>query len=262
MVNEAEKLPAALLLPDLKEGAGDSRCRRCSSIPLLVLCGLVCSLVALTYAWEPFPAAAGDWQQDFQRELERVKPFLHRYGYAAIFLAILVEGVGVPAPGQTLLIAGALSATQGGLKIPWVLLWAFLASFVGPCLGYLLGRRGGRSLLARLHVNERHFARLQGSFDRYGPGLILGARFLDGLRQWHGFTAGLAQMPAKAFILYSVVGALLWTGVWGLGAYFLDRQVTALHLSWQALRPWLLGATGIIILVGLLFLLRPDRRSP
>src|SRR5665647_2741741 len=61
----------------------------------------------------------------------RVEPVLDRYGYLVVFLTILVEGVGIPAPGQTFLIAAALSAAHGKLSLVWVLILACLAAGLG-----------------------------------------------------------------------------------------------------------------------------------
>ena len=102
--------------------------------------------------------------QDLKQAVDHVEPLLGRYGYPAVFLAVLVEGVGLVAPGQTLLIAAALAATQGRLNIVWVLIWAFTAAVLGNSLGYLLGRWGGRPLLRKIGVNERHLARTGGLF--------------------------------------------------------------------------------------------------
>ena len=61
---------------------------------------------------------------DFKRAVARVQPMVDRYGYPAVFLTILVEGVGIPAPGQTILIAAALNAAHGHLSIVWVMILA------------------------------------------------------------------------------------------------------------------------------------------
>ena len=73
--------------------------------------------------------------RDLKQAVDQVEPLLARYGYPAVFLAILVEGVGLLAPGQTLLIAAALAATQGRLNIAWVLTWAFTAAVLGNSWG-------------------------------------------------------------------------------------------------------------------------------
>ena len=129
-----------------------------------------------------------------------MQPVFDRYGYLAVFLAILVEGVGIPAPGQTFLIAAALSAAHGNLSLVWVLILACLAAGLGNSLGYLLGRWGGRRLLARFKVRGDRLARLEEKFRRYGGGVVLVARFFDGLRQLNGIVAGMLAMPWKIFI--------------------------------------------------------------
>ena len=63
-------------------------------------------------------------EHDLKKAVARVQPVLDRYGYPAVFLTILVEGVGIPAPGQTLLIVAALTAAHGHLSIVWVLILA------------------------------------------------------------------------------------------------------------------------------------------
>ncbi|MCJ7819518.1 MAG: DedA family protein, partial [Syntrophales bacterium] len=156
-------------------------------------------------------------EHDLEQAVARVQPVFDRYGYLAVFLAILVEGVGIPAPGQTFLIAAALSAAHGNLSLVWVLFSACLAAGLGNSLGYLLGRWGGRPLLARFKVRGGRLARLEEKFRRYGGGVVLVARFFDGLRQVNGIVAGMLAMPWKVFTGFNVLGALLWTGVWGLG---------------------------------------------
>ena len=165
-------------------------------------------------------------EHDLEQAIARVQPVFDRYGYLAVFVAILVEGVGIPAPGQTLLIAAALSAAHGNLSLVWVLILACLAATLGNTLGYLLGRWGGRPLLARFKVRGDRLARLEEKFQRYGGVLVLVARFFDGLRQLNGIVAGMLAMPWKIFMAFNVLGAMLWTGVWGLGTYWLDRDIS------------------------------------
>ena len=81
--------------------------------------------------------------RDLKQAVGHVQPLLARYGYPAVFLTILVEGVGLMAPGQTLLDTAALAATQGRLNIVWVLIWAFIAAVLGNSLGYLLAAGAG-----------------------------------------------------------------------------------------------------------------------
>jgi membrane protein DedA with SNARE-associated domain len=200
--------------------------------------------------------------QDLESAIARVQPLLARYGYPAVFLGIMVEGVGVPAPGQTFLMAAAYEAAQGKLSIVWVLFWAFTAAVAGNSLGYLLGRWGGRPLLGRLRVNEQRLARLEDYFTRRGKWVVVIARFVDGLRQINGIAAGMLKMPWKVFTVVNTLGAALWTGVWGLGVYFLDKKIVSLHLTLHQVKPWVagFGLLAFLALVG--HLLWPGRKKP
>jgi len=192
---------------------------------------------------------------DLEHAIAKGEPVLSRYGYPAIFLAVLVEGVGIPAPGQTLVITGAVMAARNDLWIGWVLAWAVAAAVLGNSLGYLLGKHGGRFLLVRLKVIESRLARMEGIFQRYGKGVILIARFVDGLRQLNGWVAGMLRMPWWLFTLFNVLGAVLWVGVWGLGTYYLDKDMDKILLFFHQAKPWdlILTLTGILALAVYLF---------
>jgi membrane protein DedA with SNARE-associated domain len=195
-------------------------------------------------------------KQDLEQAIAKVQPMLDRYGYAAVFLTVMVEGVGILAPGQTFLIVAAVTAAHGHLSIIWVLLCACLAAVLGNSLGYLLGRWGGRPLLAKCKVRRDRLARLEGYFTRYGRGLILLARFFDGLRQLNGIVAGMLKMPWGVFTVFNVMGAILWTGVWGLGAYWLGKEISFYHGAFRKLEPWVVGLSLIGFLALLIYLFR------
>ena len=196
-----------------------------------------------------------------EKTLAKVQPLLDRYGYPAVFLAIMVEGIGLLAPGQTLLIAAALTAARGGLNIVWVLIVAGVAAIVGNTLGYLIGRLGGRPLLHKIKVNERHLQKMEGYFTRYGGGLVLIARFFDGLRQLNGIVAGMLKMPWQVFTTFNILGAVLWTGVWGLGAYLLKKKIAIFHLTFRKMEPWVAAVCVLSFLALLIYLLRRGREE-
>lgn len=71
------------------------------------------------------------------------------YGYPGLALLVVVEGFGVPAPGQTAIVLAAGYAAHGRLSVVGVAAIAFLAAVLGDSIGYLIGRYGGRQLSAR-----------------------------------------------------------------------------------------------------------------
>jgi len=196
---------------------------------------------------EPRPSAtaAPVHERGLARHLDEVRPLLERYGYAAVFAAIFVEGFGIPAPGQTLLIAAALLAAGGGIGIVPLLLVALLASAGGTFVGWWLGRAGGRRLLDR-YAGPR-LERLQETFRRRGGLVVALGRFVDGARQLCGIVAGALGMPLAAFLAWNVAGAIAWVAVWGLGSFFLERNMHGLVHAYHRVGPIASGA----ILVGI-----------
>jgi membrane protein DedA with SNARE-associated domain len=160
-----------------------------------------------------------------------VLALLDRYGYLAILGIVGVEGFGVPAPGQTILIAAAIYAGTGHLDLVGVAVAAFIAATVGDNLGYLIGRVGGRRLVRRfgryVFLTERRLERIEAIMDRHGTKVVTVARFVDGLRQLNGIVSGMAGMPWPRFLGYNALGAALWVALWvGVGRF------AGHHLGW------------------------------
>lgn len=191
----------------------------------------------------------------------RVRPLLERYGYPAVFVAVGVEGAGIPAPGQTLLIAGAIDAVRGALNIVALVALAIAAAVLGNSLGYLIGRAGGRPLLRRLPISEARLNRVDELFQRYGGAFILVARFFDGTRQLNGIMAGTLEMPWWRFTFWNLLGAVIWVAVWGLGAYWLDRDIGRVVALLERVEPWAIVLLIAALLAGLVYLLRQRRKA-
>ncbi len=184
------------------------------------------------------------------------EPVLDQYGYLAVFGTVLVEGFGIPAPGQTMLMAGAILAARGGMSIEVVLGLTFSAAVLGNSLGYLLGRWGGRLVLEKVGVSEARMQQVESLFNRYGGGIVFGGRFFDGLRQLSGIVAGTLEMPWWKFTFYNVVGAVAWTALWGLGVYFLDEDVKTVFAVFHRIEPYLIVVTLLAVIVLVVYLRR------
>ncbi|EIC21809.1 putative membrane-associated protein [Thiorhodovibrio frisius] len=186
-------------------------------------------------------------------DIERVEPYLERYGYWAVFAAVGVEGIGIPAPGQTLLEAGALVAAipDSKLNIFVLLLVTILATALGQTIGYLIGRSGGRAVLNRLPIPARSLENIERGFNRYGGWLVFFGRFVDGPRQFIGLFSGVLAMHWGRFMLLNIGGAIVWASFWALGIYYLDLHFDALVTALRHVNPWVAGLT-VIGIVGLL----------
>ena len=221
----------------------------------LLAAGPVSARAVDTGAEQAVERAAEGVAHDLEDTVRRMQPLVQRYGYAGVAGAVSVEGFGVPAPGQTLLMAGALEAARGRLNLVLLLTIAVFAAVLGNSLGYLIGKHGGRPLLRKLRINEAREAKLTALFDRFGGGFILLGRFFDGPRQLNGILAGILAMPWWLFTLFNVAGAVLWVGVWGLGTFYLTEHLHAVDAVLRAMNPWVAGiaVVGVLALFAYLF---------
>lgn len=234
------------------------------ALPAAMLIGLLALPGHCAYAQhaveQETKTLAADASRDLAAAVERMQPLVERYGYAGVAGAVSVEGFGVPAPGQTLLMAGALEAARGHMHPLLLFPLAVLAAVLGNSLGYVIGKRGGRALLRRLHVNEAREAKLSGLFDRFGGGFIVLARFFDGPRQLNGILAGTLAMPWWLFTVFNVIGAVLWVGIWGLGTYYLSEHLHAVDAALRRINPWIAGGVALAVVATIVYLFRGRSR--
>jgi len=186
-----------------------------------------------------------------RRSHSKMQSILEHYGYAIIMAAVLVEGMGIPAPGQSLFLAGALEASQGQIDLLWLLFFVTASATIGNTIGYVIGRCFGSAALRKLRLDPMRQERLENTFHRWGGIIIVLGRFLDGFRQLNGIMAGVMRMPWWRFSVYNTIGAVLWTCFWGLGTYYVGHDFHAVMAFWRN-HPWLfyaiIGAVSIALL--------------
>jgi membrane protein DedA with SNARE-associated domain len=189
--------------------------------------------------------------------LHGVAPILDRYSYFAVAGFIGVESFGVPAPGQTIMVAAAIYAGAGRLNVFGVAAVAFVAAVIGDNIGYWIGVRGGRALAHRwgryIFITPERLEKAEKFFARRGNRIVVVARFIDGLRQLNGVIAGITAMPWRKFLLYNAIGAALWVGWWSTLSYFLGTHLVdviekAHQYKWWAIALVVLAVAGYVTL--------------
>ena len=135
-------------------------------------------------------------------------------GYAALFGILLAEYAGLPLPGESVLLAAVVLAGAGHLSLPLVVLMAIAGSILGDCLGYVIGRCGGRLLLLKPgpFVARRHrmLHGAEGFFARYGAPAVFLSRWVPCARYLTPLTAGAAEMAWHRFLFFNVTGGIVW----------------------------------------------------
>ena len=180
-----------------------------------------------------------------------IETWIASYGYIAVFVGALFEG-------ETVLVAAGFAAHQGLLQWSWVVLVAFLGATLGDQLAFLLGRWRGPALIARVPVLARRAPQVHRLLERYDVVLILGVRFLYGLRIAGPVIIGTSGVPTPRFMVFNALGAAIWAPlITGAGYYF----GMALKVLFAGLRE---AETAVLIAIlagGFLYWLWRRRRS-
>ncbi len=155
---------------------------------------------------------------------------VQRHGFWVVGGVIFFESMGVPLPGESLLIAAALyAAATGDITIEHVVLASALGAVLGDNAGYLIGRRIGPPVLARygpkigLTLDRQRLGRFL--FLRHGGKVVFFGRFIAFLRTFAAVLAGVNHMPWRRFLLWNALGGVFWTFLYGFGAFLLGNQV-------------------------------------
>ena len=126
-----------------------------------------------------------------------------KYGYGAILVGAFLEG-------ETIVLLAGILAKRGVLELWGVILVAFLGSFAGDQLAYFVGHFYGAALLRRNPKWQPRVDRIHAMFAERGTWLLVGFRFLYGLRNLVPFTVGLGAVPPRRFFPWNLLGAAIW----------------------------------------------------
>ena len=173
------------------------------------------------------------------------------FDYAGLALAAGASWIGLPGPGEPLLIAAGILAADHKLDIGSVLLVAFAAAWVGGMAGWLIGLKVGRNLLTAPGPLHSLRLRLVASGDRIFKRYVAIAVFLA-----PSFAAGIHRVRPPVYLLWNTFWAVVWTVGIGLGAYFAGPPIVDLvgDLGWVSL-----GGLVILILAVVVLTLRRRR---
>jgi membrane protein DedA with SNARE-associated domain len=178
------------------------------------------------------------------------------YGYAVVFLFVAIESLGIPLPGETVLVTAGALAALGHLSIWWVIATAAIGGIVGDAAGYWIGRLGGLALLKRygsvIGFNDKKLARVHTFFAKHGPKTVFFGRFIALLRTWAALLAGTAEMRYGVFTFYNVLGGITWAALFGTLGYVFGQSLPLLerYIGQASLAAVLLVALVVALALG------------
>ena len=175
--------------------------------------------------------------------------WITRYGYAGIFLLLMLGIVGLPVPDEALLTFVGYLSFKGELAFGPALGAAFLGSATGISLSYGIGRMAGSHVVTKLgpilHLTPEHLAQGQAWAQRWGRYTLLIAYFIPGIRHLAALLAGASNLPLGLFARFAYCGALLWSATFVFIGYGFGEE-------WARLSPLVHRTVVIIALTALL----------
>ena len=187
---------------------------------------------------------------------------LNSYGYWAVLVLVMVESIGIPVPGETMLLTAAIYAGRTGhLFIGFVIAAAAAGAIAGDNIGYAVGREGGFRLLRRwgkyVRLDEPKLKVGQYVFMRYGGLVVFFGRFIAILRALAALLAGVNRMPWWRFVIANALGGVLWATIYGLLGWALGD---AAHQFEGKATIVLAVAGAAVTIAGIVFTVKNERR--
>jgi membrane protein DedA with SNARE-associated domain len=180
------------------------------------------------------------------------------YAYEAVFVAVFLDTIGLPVPGEVILLAAGFLVSTGRIELIPAILLAALGALLGDSVTYWLGRRvgvAGERRLVGLYcawtactLGSAHCVeRAEGLLQRFRGWVVLVAKFIAGARVFVPPVAGASALSYRRFLLFDAIGSLLWSAlVVGMGA-LLGRQWEAIARGLEETYRFLgLGLVGLL----------------
>jgi len=145
---------------------------------------------------------------------------IYPYGYILLLAITILEAsafLGLLMPGDTVVILSGFLASQGRMKLPLVIAFASVGAIIGDNIGYAIGHGLGLPFLKkqgeRLHIKKRHIQKAQTFFRNHGAISVIFGRFVAYIRTFIPVVAGISRMNYKIFLVYNIIGGILWASV-------------------------------------------------
>jgi membrane protein DedA with SNARE-associated domain len=175
------------------------------------------------------------------------------YGYLAVFFGTLLEG-------EAILMLAGYAAHQDYLWLPLVVAVAFVGATLGDQIFFFAGRFFGPALLRRFDGIASHADRVNAVLVRHSALLVIGLRFTYGLRIAGPIIVGMSTLPARRFLLYNAIGALIWAPTIAGAGYLLGHVLEKLLVDLKRFELYGLGVlAGLLVLIAIVSHLRKRR---
>ncbi|WP_199770602.1 DedA family protein [Vibrio campbellii] len=190
-----------------------------------------------------------------------MKPLLEQYGYLALIVSIFLEGIGIPMPGQSLMIAASIISSEHVMNLSLVMIVSWLSCFFGNTCGYLIGYYFEGWLDKKGYISGPKMQKLQSTIQKYGPACLVVSRFVEGMKQFMPLACGIAKMPRKEFLLGNALATTIWVAVFSLLTNFAFEHLSVLSQFYTDHRYVVWSSAALLFSLMIFALLKRKKRK-
>ena len=157
--------------------------------------------------------------------LKVVIELFNNYGYIVLLIALMLELIAFPLPGEALMTYCGYVIYEGKMSLTISILIATLGVCIGITLSYFIGKILGISFFEKhghyIHMDKNRLDKISIWFEKYGNKLLVVAYFIPGVRHVTGYFSGITDVSYKKFAVNAYIGAFIWTTTFiSLGDFF------------------------------------------
>src|SRR5919201_3689284 len=181
-------------------------------------------------------------------------------GLPGVFLLMTAESACVPVPSEAIMLFAGFDVSQGNLTLFGIVAAGVLGNLAGSLIAYAAGYYGRLELLDRnrlVHINRRRLDWADRWFERHGSATVFFTRMMPIIRTFISLPAGVARMPLKRFILFTVAGSIPWV----LALAIIGREVGDRWDQWRDKLNYVDYAIVAAVVIAVVYLVMRRRRA-
>lgn len=152
--------------------------------------------------------------QEEGNKVSHITAYIDQFGYIVLFVALLLELIALPLPGEVLMSYSGFLVYQGHLNWTLSILLAGVGACIGMTISYWVGYKLGTPFFDkyghRFHMGPERIEKISHCYKKYGNKLLIVAYFIPGVRHITGYFSGITRLPYRTFALFSYSGAFVW----------------------------------------------------